>query len=198
MRAIIGMTCEAATVGNSLQDELLKAGLVDKAQVDRARKQQHQQRRQQAQAKPKKKARRAQPAVDPAVAQARAEKAAHDRELNAQREEVRRQREVNAQVRQLVSRHRHARVEREDDRPFHFENKGKIKRIFVDDETQAMITSGRLKIVNDNGQFELVPADIAEKIRARNPSLVIDLPENEQPAADDPYAAYQVPDDLMW
>lgn len=198
MRAMIRVTCEAANVSNSLQDELLKAGLVDKTQVDRARKQQHQQRRKQAQAKPKKKDRRAKPPVDPAVAQARAEKAARDRELNAQREEVRRQREVNAQVRQLVSRNRHARVERDDDHPFHFENKGKVKRIFVDADTQAMITSGRLKIVNDNGQFELVPADIAEKIRARNPSLVIDLPEEETPTEDDPYAAYKVPDDLMW
>lgn len=183
-------------MGNSLQDELLKAGLVDKARVERAQKQKHQQRRQ-AQAKPKK-ARRAPPAVDPAVAEAQAEKALRDRELNAQREEVRRQREVNAQVRQLVSRHRHARVERDDDRPFHFENKGKVKRLFVDAETQTLITSGRLKIVNDNGQFELVPADVAEKIRARNPSLVIDLPDEEAPAADDPYAAFKVPDDLMW
>jgi uncharacterized protein len=183
-------------VGNSLQDELLKAGLVDKAKVDQAQKQKHQQRRQ-AQAKPKK-VRRAEPKVDPAVAQARAEKAAKDRELNAQREEVRRQREVNAQVRQLVSRNRHPRVERDDDRPFHFENKGKVKRIFVDADTHALITSGRLKIVNDNGQFELVPADVAEKIRARNPSLVIDLPEEASPAADDPYADFKVPDDLMW
>jgi len=61
-----------------------------------------------------------------------------------------------------------------------------------------MISAGQLVIVNFNGVFELVPPDIAEKIRERNPSLVIDLPEEQQPDADDPYAQYQVPDDLMW
>ena len=61
-----------------------------------------------------------------------------------------------------------------------------------------MITAGKLKIVNDNGVFELVPPAIAEKIRQRNPSLVIDLPDEQSPAEDDPYADYKVPDDLMW
>ena len=182
-------------MGNSLQDELLKAGLVDKQQVDKANKQKKQQNRQ---PKVSKKKKAASPKVDPKVQQERAEKAARDRELNEQRNEVRRQREVNAQVRQLVSRHRHPRKQSEDDRPFHFENKGKVKRIYVDDKTHELIASGKLVIVNDNGLFELVPKDIAEKIRQRNPSLVIDLPEDDKPAADDPYAAFQVPDDLMW
>jgi uncharacterized protein YaiL (DUF2058 family) len=182
-------------VGNSLQDELLKAGLVDKQKIDKANKQKQAQRKQQQVGKKKKASR---PKVDPEVQRQRAEKAARDRELNQQRDEVRRQREVNAQVRQLVSRHRHPRRESEDDRPFHFENKGKIKRLYVDEETHALIASGKLVIVNDNGLFELVPRDIAEKIRARNPSLVIDLPEEDQPAEDDPYAAFKVPDDLMW
>ena len=60
------------------------------------------------------------------------------------------------------------------------------------------LSAGKLVIVNDNGVFELVPPAIAEKIRARNPSLVIDLPSDEEPSADDPYADYQVPDDLIW
>ena len=118
--------------------------------------------------------------------------------MNQQRDEVQRQREVNAQVRQLVSRNRHARVERDDDHPFHFENKGKVKRLFVSPDTHQMITERKLVIVNDNGQFELVPPPIAEKIRSRNPSLVIDLPEETPPAEDDPYADFKVPDDLMW
>lgn len=182
-------------MGNSLQDELLKAGLIDQKKIDQARKsKKSQQKRRPA----PKKAQRVKPKVDPEVQRQIDDKAARDRELNQQREEVRRQREVNAQVRQLVSRNRHPRVEREDDIPFHFDNKGKIKRLFVSSEVHRMISEGKLMIVNDNGQFELVPPPIAEKIRARNPSLVIDLPEESTPAADDPYADYKVPDDLMW
>lgn len=175
---------------NSLQEQLLKAGLVDKKKLDQNRKQK---------AKKSPKARAEQkPPVDPEVARQLAEKAERDRELNQQREEVRRQREVAAQVRQLVRAHRHPRPQSEDDQAFHFENKGKIKRIFVSAETHKLIASGQLVIVNDNGVFELVPPKIAEKIRLRNPSLVIDLPDEKKPDEDDPYAAFQIPDDLMW
>ena len=181
-------------MGNSLQDELLKAGLIDKKKIDQAAKQKKAAKKK----KVAKKKSRPAPVIDPEIQRQRDEKAARDRELNQQRDEVRRQREVNAQVRQLVSKNRHPRVERDEDIPFHFENKGKIKRLFVSPETHQMITDRKLIIVNDNGQFELVPPPIAEKIRSRNPSLVIDLPEETQPAEDDPYADFKVPDDLMW
>jgi len=179
-------------VGNSLQDQLLQAGLVSREQLSKSKKQKHKQTR--SQKGGKRAVAKAKPRPDPR----QAEKAAHDRELNQQRDEVRRQRQVNAEVRQLVSRHRHPRSESDDDVPFHFDNKGKVKRIYVAPATHRLITDRKLVIVNDNGVFELVPPDIAEKIRQRNPSLVIDLPEEQAPDADDPYAAFQVPDDLMW
>lgn len=179
-------------MGNSLQDQLLQAGLIDQQRLDKARKDKKKTRQQRAGK------RRTQTDSRPAPTPEQREKAARDRELEQQRSEVRRQREVAAQVRQLVRDHRHPRRETEDDTPFHFENKGKIKRIFVSPEAHRLITSGRLVIVNADGVFELVPAAIAEKIRQRNPSLVIDLPEDGAPDADDPYAQYQVPDDLMW
>jgi uncharacterized protein YaiL (DUF2058 family) len=44
-----------------------------------------------------------------------------------------------------------------------------------------------------------VPADIAERVRARDPSLVLVWNQPSQtPDEDDPYADFQVPDDLMW
>lgn len=186
---------ELRAVGNSLQDQLLKAGLIDEERLKQATQHKKQQRKQQP--KKSKAARRKPPAAPPPTPE-QLEKAARDRELEEQRKEVQRQREVNAQVRQLVNRHRHPRIERDDDIPFHFENKGKIKRLFLSPDTHRMVSEGRLVIVNDNGIFELVPPPIAEKIRQRNPSLVIDLPRDDTPAEDDPYAAYQVPDDLMW
>lgn len=181
-------------MGNSLQDQLLKAGLIDQNKIDQARRDKKKQAAQQHRPKKKKAARVERPQPTPE----QLEKAARDRELEQQRKEVRRQREVAAEVRQLVRGHRHPRSENEDDKPFHFENKGKIKRIYVSAQTHRLIAEGKLVIVNDNGTFELVPPAIAEKIRQRNPSLVIDLPEDTGPDADDPYAQYQVPDDLMW
>ena len=179
-------------MGNSLQDQLLKAGLIDQKKIDQAR----QDKKKARPPKPAKKARAAAPKPQPTPEQL--EKIARDRELNEQRKEVQRQRAVAAEVRQLVRSNRHPRSESEDDKPFHFENKGKVKRIYVSAQTHKLIADGKLKIVNDNGVFELVPPAVAEKIRQRNPSLVIDLPEDKGPDADDPYAQFQVPDDLMW
>ena len=180
-------------MGNSLQDQLLKAGLVDKNRVTKAKKQRKTQVRQQRNTRGGDT-----PKPDPQRQQEQAEKAARDRELNERRNEVRRQREVAAQVKQLVTNNRYPRAESEDDQPFYFENKGKVKRLYVSPQTHRKISSGQLVIVNFNGVFELVPPDIAEKIRQRNPSLVIDLPEEQQPDSDDPYAQFQVPDDLTW
>lgn len=182
------------TVGQSLQEQLLKAGLVSEQQVQQANKAKRQTQRQQ----PKAKKKTAKPTLTPEQRQARDEKAARDRELNERRNEARRQREIAAQIKQLVDANRHPPSDPDNDVPFYFENKGKIKTIHVHPKTRDMITAGKLTIVNANGKFELVPPDIAEKIRQRNPSLVIDLPQEVKPAEDDPYADYQVPDDLMW
>jgi uncharacterized protein YaiL (DUF2058 family) len=182
-------------VGNSLQDQLLKAGLVDEDRIKKANKSKKQQQRQQPKAK--KKARK-KPALSPEQIKAREEKAARDRELNERKNEARKQREIAAQIKQLVDANRHPSSDPDNDVPFYFENKGKIKTLHVAPATRDMITAGKLLIVNANGKFELVPPDIAEKIRARNPALVIDLPQEEKPAEDDPYAGYEVPDDLMW
>jgi uncharacterized protein YaiL (DUF2058 family) len=179
-------------VGDSLQDQLLKAGLVDKSKLSKVKKQKQKQARRERHGDEKVRS------LDPRRQKEDAERTARERELNQRRNEARRQREIAAQVTQLVSQHRHPRTGSEDDRPFYFENKGKVKRIYVSPKTQGLITSGALIIVNHNGVFDLVPPPIAEKIRQRNPSLVIDLPEQQPVDDDDLYAEYQVPDDLVW
>ncbi len=180
-------------MGDSLREQLLKAGLVSKEKAHQAKRQQVKKKRQQraAQAEPS--------AEEQQRRRQRAEKAARDRELNRKRDEARRQRDIAAQITQLIDANRHPRGKGGDDEvAFHFTYRGKIKRLHVSPHSQRMISDGRLVIVNHNGRFELVPADVAEKIRARNPALVIDLPKEECPSDDDPYADFQVPDDLMW
>ncbi|MET0065399.1 MAG: DUF2058 domain-containing protein [Candidatus Thiodiazotropha sp.] len=175
---------------NSLQDQLLKAGLVDKNKAQQVSKER------------RKKARQQQSGKDSAATdedrQRQNEKATRDRELNQKRNEARRQREIAAQITQLVTRHRLPRSNSDDDRPFYFNNKGKVKKMYVSEEMHTQITTKKVAIVNCNGVFELVPADVAEKIRQRNPGVVIELPEEQEVLENDPYADYKVPDDLMW
>ena len=61
------------------------------------------------------------------------------------------------------------------------------------------LVAGRLVIVVLNGVAELVPRVIADKIAERDAALVVRV--NKSAAVveeDDPYAAFQIPDDLMW
>ena len=64
---------------------------------------------------------------------------------------------------------------------------------------QAHLVAGRLVIVCQGGVAELVPRVIAEKIAERDASLVIRVNKvSAEIDADDPYADFKIPDDLMW
>lgn len=70
-------------------------------------------------------------------------------------------------------------------------------------EQQQQLTLGQLAIASVGGRNLLIPDKIAEKIEARLPSSVIRIrPEiNDSKTIsndDDPYADYEIPDDLMW
>ena len=66
------------------------------------------------------------------------------------------------------------------------------------------LSQGQLAIIREKDTYAVVPALIAEKIRAWQPDLVVlhNTSPQEPPAdpddIDDPYAAYQIPDDLIW
>lgn len=172
----------------SLKDQLLKAGLAD---AKKARRAEHEKR---VQAK--------NPAADSAeklAQQARAEQAERDRALNRAREEEKEKRALAAQIRQLTENHRIARTG--GDQPYQFTDGKKIKKLYVTAAQQDQLARGQIAIVRLGEGHELVPAVVAEKIRQRDAEAVVLL--NTRPAAgtsdpDDPYAAYQIPDDLMW
>jgi uncharacterized protein YaiL (DUF2058 family) len=65
---------------------------------------------------------------------------------------------------------------------------------------RAQIADGRLAIVKAGQRYEAVSAEIAEKIKERSPAavMVLNAPKQEAAESIDPYAAYQIPDDLMW
>ena len=74
-----------------------------------------------------------------------------------------------------------------------------IDRMYVSAAVQAHLVAGRLVIVCLGGTTELVPRVIADKIAERDASLVVRVNKNSAEIdADDTYAAYKIPDDLMW
>lgn len=179
-------------MGNSLLEQLKKAGLVD----ERKAKQVEQEKRKRAKAD-----KSARTGEAPASA-GKAAKVARDRALEQQRRQAAAQRALAAQVRQLVEAHRLPPSDGEI--AFHFTEDGKVRRVFVTAEQQVQLGKGKLAIVRFDKGYALVPAAAADKIRQRDPQAVVlhhtEVSREADPAGDpnDPYAEFQVPDDLMW
>jgi len=176
----------------SLQDQLLKAGLIDGKKAKQIGKDKRKQN------KVAKKS--SQPQADEtklAVEQARAEKVAKDRELNAERNALAQQKAIAAQIKQLIANNKQPKGG--GDIAYNFTFEKKIKKIYVSAEVQSHLIAGRLVIAGIDDKFELVPRVIAEKITERNPAMIIQPPVQSEPdLEDDPYADYKIPDDLMW
>ena len=200
----------------SLRDQLLAAGLGSKQQAKKARddenrdrhQRQHQQGRQQVGGPGPGSGRPPPPRVDAA-------KLARDQELERKKRDKAERRERAAQVKQLVDQHALPRLETDD--VYNFVHDGRIARIAVDAARRAALVAGALAVVRTHGQYFVVAADVLPKLRERDPRAVVSHHGGESAGAtpggatvgdgaaaaggaatDDPYAAFKVPDDLMW
>ncbi|MDO9105676.1 MAG: DUF2058 domain-containing protein [Methylovulum sp.] len=178
----------------SLQEQLLKSGLVSSAKAKTAKSDKHKQ----AQLQRKNNVAVVDEAKELAV-KAQVEKAERDRELNQLRKQQDAQKELAAQVKQLVEAHRqHLDV---DGVAYHFNDQGRMKTLYVAEPMRKQLIDGRMAIVKLGQGYEIVPADVAEKISSRDAASVIVHNEHingVEDKKDDPYAAYQIPDDLIW
>ena len=179
----------------SLQDQLLKAGLVNKTRAQQVSKDK------QKQAKlVRKSGARTDNAVKARAQQERAKKLARDRELNQQKQQASNRKAIAAQVRQLIEINSLDRDQGEI--PYSFIYQNKVKNIGVTEDLKNQLTLGRLAIVtllvNSARRFEIVPAAVAEKIAQRDTESVVHLNQKVEMEEDDPYADFQVPDDLTW
>jgi uncharacterized protein len=178
----------------SLREQLLAAGFGKKQAAEQAeRKAKEQERRLKEQERRAKEQQR--------VAQAQAAQAA--KATRAQAMQQRRQEEADrkerwAQIRQLIEQHRLPKVE--SDEYFNFVARGKVRRLAVDAPLRERIIGGEIVIVRCEGRHDVVPRDIAERIRGYDARAVISLQESPSaaPSEDDPYKDFVVPDDLKW
>jgi hypothetical protein len=176
----------------SLQEQLLKAGLVDKNKVKVANQDKSRQK--------KIERRSGTESVDEtrlAAQEMQRQQAERARELNAQRDAAARQKAIQAQIVQMVQQNRQAKGN--GDIAYNYTHNNKIERFFVSAAVQAHLVAGRLVIVCLGSTVELVPRVIADKIAERDASMVVRVNKSSNEVdADDPYAAFKIPDDLMW
>ena len=116
---------------NSMQDQLLKSGLVDEKKLK-----QHQ-RASKKQAKQRGKGEQPVDEIKVAAEQARAERAERDRESNRILQEQAQQKAVAAQIVQLIGAHR---IEcGRGDVAYQFVDQGKIKKLYVTQQLQNQL-----------------------------------------------------------
>lgn len=175
----------------SLQEQLLKAGLVTSKKMDKVQRTAKKSRVQ---------AREARAAVEDNK-KAQAER---DKQLSEQQKQAALSKEHKAQVKQLIEMNKIEIAKGNID--FNFTDNNIIKKIAVDKPTQAQLISGRLAIarlvVDNNGEskYVIIPAVVADKIAQRDANSIVlnSALSQEEQDEEDPYADFKVPDDLMW
>ncbi|MYM63020.1 DUF2058 domain-containing protein [Pseudomaricurvus sp. HS19] len=177
---------------SSLQDQLLKAGLVDQKKAKALGKEKRKQAKQQP------KGHTQEDEAKLAARKALEEKSARDRELNQQRQAEADRKAIQAQIQQLISINRIDRQQGEV--AYQFADGKTIKKLYVTDKLQQQLGAGQIAIVRFGGDYQLIPAAVADKIRQRDESAIVLHNQRSSAVAeeDDPYADYQIPDDLMW
>jgi len=179
-------------MGNSFQDQFLKAGVIDKQQAQKAsgarRKKQNQ----------KDKGGLTGADESKEIAQRKqAEKVERDRELNRQKQEESDRKAIAAQIQQLIKLNL---LSFEDgDVDYNFVDDKLVCKVIVPEDIHTQLSKGVLSIVKFENGYEVIPTVVANKISDRDSSLIIPIQTSQEPTSkDDPYADYQVPDDLMW
>ncbi|MES9855711.1 MAG: DUF2058 domain-containing protein [Sedimenticola sp.] len=178
-------------MGNSLQDQFLKMGLVDKGKANQVSKEKRKK------VKQGRKGGKVEAGNEQMIQEAQEKSAERDRRLNREKEAEAEKRALVAQIKQLVEMNLQPTEGGEE--PYNFTDGNKLKRLYLPARLHQQVTNGRLAIVRSNNGYGVVPAVVAEKIILRDSSVVLVLNDGQQgDDIDDEYADYQVPDDLMW
>ncbi|KNC10125.1 hypothetical protein AC791_16135 [Klebsiella sp. RIT-PI-d] len=175
----------------TLQEQMLKAGLVSSKKMEKVQRTAKKSRVQ---------AREAREAVE----ENKKAQIERDKLLSEQQKQAALTKEYKAQIKQLIEMNRI--VISRGDIGYNFTDGNLIKKIYVDKLTQSQLIGGRLaiaRLIVDNSaenQYAIIPASVADKIAQRDASFIVVNSELSEEARDedDPYADFVVPDDLMW
>ncbi|HHA2398928.1 TPA: DUF2058 domain-containing protein [Enterobacter hormaechei] len=175
----------------TLQEQMLKAGLVSSkkmAKVQRTAK------------KSRVQAREAREAVE----ENKKAQLERDKQLSEQQKQAVLAKEFRAQVKQLIEMNRITVAK--GNITFNFTDGNLIKKIEVDKQTQTQLINGRLAIARlvinakVDCDYAIIPAVVADKIAQRDADSIVlnSALSQEEQDEDDPYADFKIPDDLMW
>lgn len=176
-------------VKNALQAQLLKAGLVDNKKAKKLSKQAiHEQRTGESK----------DAEVKAKIAQAQQEKLAKDQAIEQEKKAVLQEKELKAAIMQMI--HQHKIRDTDGEVAYQFLD-GKIKKVYINQQIYNALVAGSLVIAKENDSYAFLPKALAERINSKMEGfIIVNNAEKNEATTDeeDPYAAYVIPDDLMW
>ena len=181
----------------SLQEQLLKAGLTTKQKARQANSDKRKKGKQ------KRSGVKVETSLQEQVKQelelAKKEKLARDISLNNEKKQALLAKEQQLRILQILQHHQVTNVNGEAEYNYTFGSK--IKKLFVDAITHKALINGRLALCGMGDTTYIVTSETAEKVASLDESVV--LVQNTKVtedvvAEDDPYAEFQIPDDMMW
>lgn len=181
----------------SLQDQLLKAGLTTKQKTRQAN----------SDTRKKNKQKRSgvqhgdtlQEQVKQDLAKTKAEKQEKDNALNEQKKQQLADKEQSLRIKQILTHHQINNVD--GDSEYNYTFGSKIKKLSLNKVTHKALVNGQLALCGLDDITYIVTRETAEKLAELDLNVVLvqnDKVVDEHVDEDDPYADYQIPDDLMW
>ena len=177
-------------VKNALQAQLLKAGLVDIKKAKKLSKQAvHEQRTGQSN----------EAELKAKIAQDKQEKLAKDQALDLEKKRLLQGKELKAAIIQMINQHKIRDIDGEVS--YQFIDESKIKKIYLNQQIYNALVSGSLVIAKESEGYAVLPKALADRINDKMEGfIIVNNSEKYEQITDeeDPYAAYVIPDDLMW
>lgn len=179
---------------SSLQDQLMKSGLINKQKAKQAQTEKRRKAKQK-----KKKGKVEISDVQISINEQKEQQKQQDLDSNKKTQEELDLRAAHGKLIQMIAQHCEKNYQGEID--YHFTYDNKVKRIAVNDNTQQGLTNGSLAICVLNEEFYLINKEAATKLSEIDASVLVSLHEKVTISASeeqDPYAEFAIPDDLMW
>ena len=178
----------------SLQDQLMKSGLINKQKAKQAQTEKRRKAKQK-----KKKGTVEVSAVQVAINEQKAQQKQQDLDKNKETQAQLDARAAHGKLIQMIAQHCEKDYQGEID--YHFTFESKVKRIAVNEKTQKGLINGSLAICVLNDEFYLINKEAAAKLSEIDASVLVALHEKVEISEieeDDPYAEFAIPDDLIW
>jgi hypothetical protein len=181
-------------MAGSLQDQLKKSGLVNKKKSQQIATEKRKK------IKAQNKGQKVNNELSEKVKQAELQKKKEDQKRNQELQQQAKQKEEKARIKQIIDQVKIK--DYEGDTPFNFQFNNKIKTLYLNKENYDALVSGSIGLCQIDNIIFILPNSTVNKINTINPAYVVlhqDKPNKlSETANDDPYADYDIPDDLMW